>query len=151
MDDLIQERVTQKENELNAEYDERMRNYEERYGRFILHLAGLTRPCREKDLQRQVQTAKGQMRDLHSSNESTQAKLLNANERQGTSESELRAYEQERLRRIDRARRSGQIGRGGLGGCRFVEGERAGGDRRATQCERFSQWQPRNGLICRSL
>lgn len=32
MDDLIQERVAQKENELNAEYDERMRNYEERYG-----------------------------------------------------------------------------------------------------------------------
>ena len=31
MDDLIQERVTQKENELNAEYDEKMRNYEERY------------------------------------------------------------------------------------------------------------------------
>lgn len=31
MDDLIQERVTQKENELNAEYDERMRNYEDRY------------------------------------------------------------------------------------------------------------------------
>lgn len=30
MDDLIQERVSQKENELNAEYDERMRNYEER-------------------------------------------------------------------------------------------------------------------------
>lgn len=30
MDDLIQERVVQKENELNAEYDERMRNYEER-------------------------------------------------------------------------------------------------------------------------
>lgn len=31
MDDLIQDRVTQKENELNAEYDERMRNYEERW------------------------------------------------------------------------------------------------------------------------
>ena len=31
MDELIQERVIQKENELNAEYDERMRNYEERY------------------------------------------------------------------------------------------------------------------------
>lgn len=31
MDDLIQERVAQKENELNAEYDERMRNYQERY------------------------------------------------------------------------------------------------------------------------
>ena len=28
MDDLIQERVTQKENELNATYDEKMRNYE---------------------------------------------------------------------------------------------------------------------------
>ncbi|KAK4689850.1 homeobox protein cut-like, partial [Tremellales sp. Uapishka_1] len=66
MDDLIQERVTQKENELNAEYDERMRNYEER----------------EKDLQRQVQTAKTQMRDLHSSNESTQAKLLDASQRE---------------------------------------------------------------------
>ena len=31
MDDLIQEKVTQKENELNATYDEKMRNYEERY------------------------------------------------------------------------------------------------------------------------
>lgn len=30
MDQMIQERVTQKENELNAEYDERLRNYEER-------------------------------------------------------------------------------------------------------------------------
>jgi homeobox protein cut-like len=67
MDDLIQERVTQKENELNAEYDERMRNYEER----------------EKDLQRQVQTFKDQIRDLHTSNESTQAKLLDASQRQG--------------------------------------------------------------------
>ena len=28
---MIQERVIQKENELNAEYDERMRNYEERF------------------------------------------------------------------------------------------------------------------------
>ena len=31
MDELIQEKVTQKENELNATYDEKMRNYEERY------------------------------------------------------------------------------------------------------------------------
>jgi homeobox protein cut-like len=31
MDEMIQERVTQKENELNAEYDERLRNYEERW------------------------------------------------------------------------------------------------------------------------
>ena len=30
MDDLIREKVTQKENELNATYDEKMRNYEER-------------------------------------------------------------------------------------------------------------------------
>lgn len=67
MDDLIQERVTQKENELNAEYDERMRNYEER----------------EKDLQRQAKTLKDQLRDLSTSNESTQAKLMDASQRQG--------------------------------------------------------------------
>ncbi|KAK1922128.1 CASP C terminal-domain-containing protein [Papiliotrema laurentii] len=66
MNDLIAERVTQKENELNAEYDERLRNYEER----------------EKDLQRQVKTARDQLRDLHTSNESTQAKLLDASQRQ---------------------------------------------------------------------
>ena len=30
MDELIQEKVVQKENELNATYDEKMRNYEER-------------------------------------------------------------------------------------------------------------------------
>jgi len=30
MEDLIQEKVTQKENELNATYDEKMMNYEER-------------------------------------------------------------------------------------------------------------------------
>ncbi|WVO21140.1 uncharacterized protein IAS62_002445 [Cryptococcus decagattii] len=66
MDDLIRERVTQKENELNAEYDERIRNYEER----------------EKDLQRQVEMVKKQLRDLHMSNESAEAKLLNVNQRQ---------------------------------------------------------------------
>lgn len=31
MEDLIQEKVAQKENEFNATYDEKMRNYEERY------------------------------------------------------------------------------------------------------------------------
>ncbi len=31
MEELTRDRVTQKENELNAQYDERMRNYEERY------------------------------------------------------------------------------------------------------------------------
>ena len=30
MEDMIQEKVTQKENELNATYDEKIRNYEER-------------------------------------------------------------------------------------------------------------------------
>ena len=30
MDEMIQEKVGQKENELNATYDERLRNYEER-------------------------------------------------------------------------------------------------------------------------
>lgn len=36
-------------------------------------------------MQRQVQTARDQLRDLHTSNESTQAKLLSASERQGLS------------------------------------------------------------------
>lgn len=67
MDDLIQDRVTQKENELNAEYDERIRNYEER----------------EKDLQRQVATHKSQLKDLAMSNENTTAKLMDASQRQG--------------------------------------------------------------------
>lgn len=31
MEEMIQEKVVQKENELNATYDERIRNYEERY------------------------------------------------------------------------------------------------------------------------
>ena len=31
MESILQERVAQKENELNAAYDEKMRNYEERY------------------------------------------------------------------------------------------------------------------------
>lgn len=39
----------------------------------------------EKDLQRQVKTAKDQLRDLHTSNESTQAKLMDASQRQGES------------------------------------------------------------------
>ncbi len=40
MDDLIQEKVTQKENELNATYDEKMRNYEERCVYSILVVRG---------------------------------------------------------------------------------------------------------------
>ncbi|KAL4074255.1 CASP C terminal-domain-containing protein [Scleroderma yunnanense] len=62
MDDLILEKVSQKENELNATYDERMRNYEER----------------EQDLIRQVSLYKTQLRDLRLSNETNQARLLDA-------------------------------------------------------------------------
>ncbi|KAI9060254.1 hypothetical protein FKP32DRAFT_1595655 [Trametes sanguinea] len=66
MDELIQEKVTQKENELNATYDEKMRNYEER----------------EQDLQRQLALTKNQLRDLRMSHESNQAKLLDHTQRQ---------------------------------------------------------------------
>ncbi|EGN99686.1 hypothetical protein SERLA73DRAFT_53511, partial [Serpula lacrymans var. lacrymans S7.3] len=67
MEDMIQEKVVQKENELNATYDEKMRNYEER----------------EQDLQRQVTLFKNQLRDLRVSNDSNQAKLMNQSQRQG--------------------------------------------------------------------
>ncbi|KAF8236541.1 hypothetical protein L208DRAFT_1450990 [Tricholoma matsutake] len=66
MDEMIQDKVSQKENELNATYDERLRNYEER----------------EQDLHRQVSLAKSQLRDLRMSNDSNQAKLLNHSQRQ---------------------------------------------------------------------
>jgi homeobox protein cut-like len=66
MDDLIAERVAQKENELNATYDERMRNYEER----------------EKDLVGQVATVRSQLADLRTSNDSVQTRLLDASQRQ---------------------------------------------------------------------
>ncbi|KAI0823762.1 CASP C terminal-domain-containing protein [Trametes gibbosa] len=67
MEDLIQEKVIQKENEFNATYDEKMRNYEER----------------EQDLQRQLVLTKNQLRDLRMSHESNQAKLLDHTQRQG--------------------------------------------------------------------
>ncbi|KAI0697242.1 CASP C terminal-domain-containing protein [Cytidiella melzeri] len=70
MDELIQEKVTQKENELNATYDEKIRNYEER----------------SKDLHQQVALTKGQLRDLRMSNESNQAKLLDHTQRQADEE-----------------------------------------------------------------
>ncbi|KAG8863525.1 hypothetical protein FRB96_008265 [Tulasnella sp. 330] len=66
MEATIQERVTSKENELNATYDERMNNYEER----------------ERDLQRQVTIAKSQLRELQTSTESTQTKLFDQSQRQ---------------------------------------------------------------------
>jgi hypothetical protein len=37
MEEMIQEKVTQKENELNATYDEKMRNYEERLVIYVVH------------------------------------------------------------------------------------------------------------------
>ena len=37
---------------------------------------------REKDLQKQVSSLRDQLKDLHTSNESTQAKLVNASQRQ---------------------------------------------------------------------
>jgi hypothetical protein len=42
MDAAIEERVVQKENELNATYDERMRNYEERFATDMLCVSNLT-------------------------------------------------------------------------------------------------------------
>ncbi|KAJ7772547.1 CASP C terminal-domain-containing protein [Mycena maculata] len=66
MDEMILEKVAQKENELNATYDEKMRNYEER----------------EQDLQRQVALTKNQLRDLRMSNDSNQAKLIDHGQRQ---------------------------------------------------------------------
>lgn len=66
MDDLLNEKVAQKENELNATYDEKMRNYE----------------AREQDLQGQVQLMKSQLKELRVSNESNQAKLLDQTQRQ---------------------------------------------------------------------
>jgi hypothetical protein len=44
MEDMIQEKVAQKENELNATYDERLRNYEERYVRPLCISATLFYP-----------------------------------------------------------------------------------------------------------
>ncbi|KAH0827413.1 CASP C terminal-domain-containing protein [Lanmaoa asiatica] len=65
MDELITEKVAQKENELNATYDERMRNYGDR----------------EQDLTRQVTLYKSQLRELRLSNETNQARLLDASSR----------------------------------------------------------------------
>jgi hypothetical protein len=41
MDTAIHERVAQKENELNATYDEKMRNYEERCATVLLLSRGV--------------------------------------------------------------------------------------------------------------
>lgn len=67
MDTLIQEKVSQKANELTATYDEKLRNYEDR----------------EQDLQRQLSLTKDQLRDLRTSNDSNQAKLFDHSQKQG--------------------------------------------------------------------
>ncbi|KAI5477893.1 Golgi membrane protein [Pseudohyphozyma bogoriensis] len=66
MDDLIQDKVGAKEAELHATYDEKLRNYEER----------------EKDLQRQVTVARSQLRELRTTNDTSQAKLFDHSQRQ---------------------------------------------------------------------
>ncbi|KAG8711960.1 hypothetical protein FRC12_009099 [Ceratobasidium sp. 428] len=66
MESVIQSRVSQKENELNATYDEKMRNYEDR----------------EQDLQRQLTLTKSQLRDLRASHDTSQAKLLDHSQKQ---------------------------------------------------------------------
>ena len=67
MEDTLRAQLSQKESELNATYDERIRNYEER----------------EKDLQRQVTLVKTQLREVQSSNESKEARLLDHTQREG--------------------------------------------------------------------
>ena len=37
MEEMVAEKVSQRENELNATYDERMRNYEARYRTVVFH------------------------------------------------------------------------------------------------------------------
>lgn len=83
MDDMIQEKVTQKANELHATYDERIRNYEERCVPRILSLhARLICSRSEQDLQKQVTLANNQLRDLRASHDSNQAKLIDHSQRQ---------------------------------------------------------------------
>lgn len=86
METLIQERVAQKENELNATYDEKLLNYEERCAIISsIQVAKLTciTSISERDLQRQLKLTKDQLREFRASNETNQAKLLDQSERQG--------------------------------------------------------------------
>ncbi|POY71026.1 hypothetical protein BMF94_5952 [Rhodotorula taiwanensis] len=66
MEDMIGERVAAKEAALHATYDERLRNYDER----------------EKDLQRQVTLARSQLRELRTTADTSQARLLDHSQRQ---------------------------------------------------------------------
>ncbi|KAF8757280.1 CASP C terminal [Rhizoctonia solani] len=66
MDTMIQSRISQKEAELNATYDEKLKNYEDR----------------EQDLQRQLDLTRSQLKDLRASHDTSQAKLLDHSQRQ---------------------------------------------------------------------
>jgi homeobox protein cut-like len=85
MEDLVKERVSAKENELKAIYEERLLNYEERYVPMLsVTQSQLYLPfAREKDLQRQVTTTKMQLRELRNANDSKEAQLLDHSQRQG--------------------------------------------------------------------
>jgi homeobox protein cut-like len=91
MDEMIQDKVSQKQNELNATYDEKLRNYEERWASVFLFvvLSFTLGFASEQDLQRQVSLAKSQLRDMRMSNDSHQAKLLNHSQRQGIFQSRV--------------------------------------------------------------
>ena len=92
METLIQERVTQKENELNATYDEKLLNYEERCGEIFLMPKCTADFCitSERDLQRQLKLTKDQLRELRASNETNQAKLFDQSERQGENSANIK-------------------------------------------------------------
>ncbi|GAA5828670.1 hypothetical protein JCM3766R1_003781 [Sporobolomyces carnicolor] len=66
MEDMILDKVGAKEAELHAAYDERLRNYDER----------------ERDLQRQVTVARSQLRELRTTADTSQARLLDNSQRQ---------------------------------------------------------------------
>lgn len=86
METLIQEKVSQKANELTATYDEKLRNYEDRCvsRETLLRISFFFDNLRrEQDLQRQLSLTKNQLRDLRVSNENNQAKLFDHSQRQG--------------------------------------------------------------------
>lgn len=83
MDAAVQEKVQQKANELTATYDEKLRNYEDRYALLFFIVVQHLTLLREQDLTRQVTLVKNQLRDLRASNENNQAKLMDHTQKQG--------------------------------------------------------------------
>ncbi|KAH8926352.1 hypothetical protein BT69DRAFT_1278921 [Atractiella rhizophila] len=91
MERMVSERTKVKEKEVEAMWEEKMRNYEER----------------EQSSTRQLELLKNQLIQLRSSNESTQARLLDHSERQDQETlarlAELEMVEAERVRAESRA------------------------------------------------